>query len=342
MTDAATFIAGMPKGELHMHLEGTIDAARRETLAHRNGITLAARGGSDSGETQAYTSLEDFLRVYYEGLEVLVEERDFHELTLAFLTRCRDENIVYAELSFDPQPHLARNVPIEHVMNGIQSAREDAQSALGIQSNLIMCVNRDRPLEEAWPLFDAVRPWRDQIVGFGLDSAEHGNPPSKFAALYERARDEGYRLTAHCDVDQEDSIEPIRQCLSLLGVERIDHGVNSLEDPGVIDQLRARNICLTVCPTWRSSDPGPRRLRRLRQLYEAGVRVTLNTDDPALFPSGYLTHLMTRVHQDGDYTLSDMLSFSRNAFLGSFATHETITGCIAQLDAYAEQHGITQ
>ena len=253
-------------------------------------------------------------------MEVLRTERDFHDLTATYLRRCRDENTIYAELSFDPQPHLARGVAPEAFMGGILAAVDEARERLGVSSNLILCVNRDRPLDEAWPLFDILRPWRDRIVGFGLDSAERGNPPRKFAALFDRARAEGYRLTAHCDVDQENSIEHIRQCLDLLRLERIDHGVNAVEDPRVVETLIERDICLTVCPTFRPGDPGPRRLRRLRQLFDAGVRVTVNTDDPALFASGYLTEpAESAVRAHGGYSRAEIAALMRNAFLGSFA-----------------------
>ena len=339
MTDMESYIAGMPKAELHLHIEGTIGPAQKMELARRNNIALPYKDEDEVVAAYDYADLEDFLRIYYEGIQVLVTERDFHEITRTFLGRCREENIIYVEISFDPQPHLARDVPFEAFMGGILAARAEARESFGVASNLIMCVNRDRPLDEAMPLFDQVRPWRDQITGFGLDSSERGNPPVKFTELYARARDEGYRLTAHCDVDQENSVQHIWQCLDVLGVERIDHGVNALEDPTLIEALKARDICLTVCPTWRPCDPAPRRTDRLKQMFDRGLRVTVNTDDPGLFASGYLTHTLTGVQQASGYTKADMTALARNAFLGSWAAGDEKAEFLDRLSTYAEASG---
>ena len=339
MSDIEAFIADMPKAELHLHLEGTIAREQRQILARRNGVTLPDAGENDSSATGDYADLEDFLRVYYDGLRVLVTERDFHEVTRTLFARCRDNRIIHVEISFDPQPHLARGVPIEAVMRGILAARAEARAELGISSALIVCVNRDRPLEEAMPLFDLVRPWREHITGLGLDSAERGNPPVKFTEVYERGRAEGYRLTAHCDVDQENSVQHIRQCIEVLGVERIDHGVNALEEPALVETIRAAGICLTVCPTWRPGDPGPRRTRRLRRLFDLGVRVTVNTDDPALFASGYLTRTLTAVQAASGYSKSEIVALMRNAFLGAWVSEDERAGMLRALSAYAAHNG---
>ena len=339
MSDIEAFIAGMPKAELHLHLEGTIGRDHRLALARRNGVTLADAGESGSRATGNYADLEDFLRVYYDGIRVLVTERDFHEATRALFERCRDNRIVHVEISFDPQPHLARGVPVEAVMGGILAARSEGYAELGISSTLIMCINRDRPLGEAFPLFDLVRPWREHITGVGLDSAERGNPPIKFTEVYDRARAEGYRLTAHCDVDQENSVRHIRQCIEVLGVERIDHGVNAIEDPALVETIRDREICLTVCPTWRPGDPGPRRTRRLRRLFDLGVRVTVNTDDPALFDSGYLTRTLTAVQAASGYSKSEMVALMRNAFRGAWVGEDGRARMLDRLSAYAARAG---
>jgi len=333
------FIAGMPKAELHLHIEGTIGPAQKIALARRNGVALPYADEAAVLDAYDYVDLEDFLRIYYEGIQVLVTEADFHELARTFYARCRDENIVYVDISFDPQPHLVRNVPIEAVMGGLVAAKTEARDAFGVSSNLIMCVNRDRPLEDALPLFDMIRPWRDHVIGLGLDSAERGNPPAKFADLYDRARAEGYRLTAHCDVDQENSVEHIRQCLDVLGVERIDHGVNALEDPDLVRTLEDREICLTVCPTWRPCDPAPRRTDRLKEMFDLGLRVTVNTDDPGLFASGYLTNTLQGVQKASGYSRADMVALMRNAMLGSWATDVEKKDMLARLARYAEAAG---
>ena len=336
MAGPEDFIAAIPKAELHLHIEGTLGPALRVELARRNGLPVPDVDPEADTRGYDYASLEEFLAIYYDGMEVLRTERDFYDLTAAYLRRCRDENTIYAELSFDPQPHLARGVAPEAFMDGILAAVDEARGDRSVSANLILCVNRDRPLDEAWPLFDILRPWRGRIVGFGLDSAERGNPPRNFAALFDRARAEGYRLTAHCDVDQENSIDHIRQCLDLLRLERIDHGVNAVEDPRVVETLIERDICLTVCPTFRPGDPGPRRLRRLRELFDAGVRVTVNTDDPALFASGYLTDLLKAVQAHGGYSRAEIAALMRNAFVGSFAEEAEKRAMIGRLDRFLE------
>ena len=328
------FIEGMPKAELHLHIEGTIGPEKKIELAERNSIELPYKNEEEVISSYNYTDLDDFLRIYYEGIKLLITERDFYEITSSFLKRCNKENIVYVEISFDPQPHLARKIPFEVFMGGILAAREEARDEIGVTSNLIMCVNRDRPVEEAFSLFDKVMPWRDEITGFGLDSSEFNNPPLKFADLYRRAQLDGYRLTAHCDVDQKNSVQHIWQCIDVLGVERIDHGVNSLEDPMLIDALKERDICLTVCPTWRPCDLKPRRTDRLKRLFELGVRVTVNTDDPGLFSSGYLTNTLCGVQSASGYSKSEMTKLMQNAFLGSWVSEEEKNGFLEQLSDY--------
>tara|TARA_B100000700_G_scaffold326346_2_gene437634 strand:+ start:64 stop:1089 length:1026 start_codon:yes stop_codon:yes gene_type:complete len=334
MTDMEIFIEGMPKAELHLHIEGTISPEKKIELAARNSIKLPYKNEEEVISSYNYTDLDDFLRVYYEGINILITERDFYEITSAFLKRCEKENIVYVEISFDPQPHLARKIPFEVFMGGILAAREDARNEIGVNSNLIMCVNRDRPIEEAFLLFDKVFPWRDEIIGFGLDSSELNNPPLKFLDLYRRAKLDGYRLTAHCDVDQKNSVQHIWQCINVLGVERIDHGVNSLEDPMLIETLKERDICLTVCPTWRPCDLKPRRADRLKRLFELGVKVTINTDDPGLFSSGYLTNTLCGVQRESGYSKSEMIKFMQNAFLGSWVSREEKDRFLKQLSKY--------
>mgnify|MGYP006117519245 FL=1 len=334
MTDMEMFIEGMPKAELHLHIEGTIGPEKKIELAERNSIELPYKNEEEVISSYNYTDLDDFLRIYYEGIKLLITERDFYEITSSFLKRCNKENIVYVEISFDPQPHLARKIPFEVFMGGILAAREEARDEIGVTSNLIMCVNRDRPVEEAFSLFDKVMPWRDEITGFGLDSSEFNNPPLKFADLYRRAQLDGYRLTAHCDVDQKNSVQHIWQCIDVLGVERIDHGVNSLEDPMLIDALKERDICLTVCPTWRPCDLKPRRTDRLKRLFELGVRVTVNTDDPGLFSSGYLTNTLCGVQSASGYSKSEMTKLMQNAFLGSWVSEEEKNAFLEQLSDY--------
>ena len=339
MPDMRDFIAGLPKAELHLHIEGTIGPQQMLDFAGRNGVAIPYRTIDDVVAAQNYGNLEEFLAFYYAGLRVVVTERDFHDLTWTFLQRCQAENIVYVEISFDPQPHLARGIAFEEFFNGIQHARETGASDLGVASNLILCINRDRDADDAMRVLDLARPFRDCIAGVGLDSAEKDNPPIKFKDVYRRARDDGYRLTAHCDVDQENSVQHIWQCLDELGVERIDHGVNALEDPALIDELKRREVCLTVCPTWRPSDAAPRRTERLRRMFDLGLRVTANTDDPGLFASGYLTNLLIGIQEASSYTRTEMARFMRNAFDGAWISDDERSRFLDRLDAYVSEAG---
>ena len=339
MSDIDAFIAGMPKAELHLHLEGTIGPEQRLALARRNGVTLTEAAEDDSSNTGDYADLEDFLRVYYDGIRVLVTERDFHEVTRALFERCRDNRIIHVEISFDPQPHLARGVSIEAVMRGILAARAEARAELGIGSTLIMCINRDRPLAEAMPLFDLVRPWCEHITGLGLDSAERGNPPVKFTEVYGRARAEGYRLTAHCDVDQENSVQHIRQCIEVLGVERIDHGVNALEDPISSRPSREAKFASRCVRRGDPAIPGRDAPAACGGCSTSGSGVTVNTDDPALFASGYLTRTLTAVQATGDYSKIEMVALMRNAFLGAWVDEDERARMLERLAAYAARDG---
>ena len=317
------FIKGLPKAELHLHIEGTLTPARRLRLAKQNGIRLpheteaAIIAAQDFGGATPADTLRNFLAFYYEGLKVLLTEQDFHDVALDYLRTCRDDNVRYAEISFDPQPHLARGVAFGAVIEGLR-AGITAAGALGVEAQLIMCINRDLSVASALAMLDAARPWRDRIAGFGLDSLEEGNPPAKFETVYARARAEGYRLTAHCDVDQKDAVAHIRDCLELLKVERIDHGINCLEDEHLLATLIERGICLTACPTWRLSDPAPRRVERIRTMFERGLKVTLNSDDPGLFTSGTLGHMLPPVAAAGGFCEDELAQLMINAFEGAW------------------------
>lgn len=318
------FIAGLPKAELHVHIEGTLTPTRRWQLAAKNGMklpyvdvaALVASMRFDAPDAPSY--LQKFLTAYYEGIEVLRTAEDFRDLTLDYLERCRAEQVVYAELSFDPQAHTSRGVALGTVMEGLSEGRRIGAEKLNVETNLILCINRDRPLDTAFAALAEARTFRDQITGFGLDSDELDNPPIKFRELYDLARSEGYRLTAHCDVDQPATRENIHQCLAILKVERIDHGINSIEDPALIDAARARGITFTTCPTWRQIDSAPRRVDRIRVMQDLGLKVTLNSDDPGLFASGTMGKMLPAVMVAGGFSEAQMGQFMINAFEGAW------------------------
>ena len=301
MTDMKRFIEGMPKAELHVHVEGTLEPELKFDLARRNAIELPYRSVEEMRAAYDFDDLPSFLKMYYEGMGVLRTEQDFYDLTTAYLTKAHSQNVIYAEIFFDPQAHTSRGIAYDTVIRGIRRAQEDAEDKLGIRTQLIMCFLRDMSAESAMATLEQSLPYKDWIVGVGLDSDEKGNPPIKFKAVFARARAEGYRLTMHCDVDQENSTRHIRQTLEDIGVERIDHGVNALEDEALCREIVRRGLALTVCPISNKcitgqpqgpggsahagdGDQGNRQLRRSR------VFPGLHPREPRCDPGGGRSH----------------------------------------------------
>jgi adenosine deaminase len=326
------FIAAMPKAELHMHIEGTVSAAKVLELAERNGVDIPYASEPEILAAQDYgtPALENFLDYHYMCSSVLRDGRDVYEITRDFLNKCLAENIRHVEMFFDPQQHIDRGVSFDALMDAMTTACK----ASDVSTGLIMCMNRDRSLDSAMEMLDLADKHRSNIIGVGLDSYEEDNPPIKFQDFYDRAREEGYRLTAHCDCDQKNAVEHANQCVHKLGLERIDHGLHVLDDPELIEVVRERNITLTMCPTWRPSDPEPRRLKALRKMLDLGLPVCLNTDDPEEFANRYLTNLMQRVQQDGGFDAEDMTQFMRNAFRGSWIGDEQRAAHLEELEAH--------
>lgn len=335
------FIFGLPKAELHLHIEGTLSLDMKRKFAKRNGLNLGEASfsplrtpGGSSSKSLDIQQYKMFLGLYSEGLKVLHTVDDFYELTYAYYERCKANNIIYTEISFDPQAHTDRGIAFETVVEGIQAARVDASSKLGIHSQLIMCINRDLPLDSAIRMIESARPHRHIIAGVGLDSVEDGHPPIKFKRAYDLARSEEYRLTAHCDVDMTFAAEHVRQCIEDLGVLRIDHGINVLDEPTLVTAALERAVCFTACPTWRDGDPAPRRVDRIRKMADLGLHVTLNTDDPGYFASGYMNTMLPEVAKCGTLGEADLTQFMRNAFNGAWVTKEERSGFLRQLDDY--------
>jgi adenosine deaminase len=350
MTIASTdFIAGLPKAELHLHIEGTLTQDLKRKLAARNKIDLGDKtftalevsGTAQSGSQRpldqqalGIAQYKMFLDLYYEGLKVLHTEEDFRDLIRDYLRSCKADNILYAEIMFDPQAHTDRDVPMSVVMNGLIQGHKDGARDFGVENNLIMCINRDRPADSAMRMIEDAEPWREHIMGLGLDSVEDGHPPTKFQAHYDLARARGYRLTAHCDVDMVDAVKHIGECLNDLRVERIDHGINILENERLMDQAMERGICFTTCPTWRTGDPKPRRVDRIRQMLERGLTVTLNTDDPGYFASGLMNHMLGPVVAEGAFTEDELATFMVNAFESAWLPRTTRERYVGMVRGY--------
>ena len=297
-----SFIETMPKAELHLHLEGTLEPGLRNELAARNGLPLAA-------VQQDYTDLTSFLAAYYQAMDVLRTEQDFYDLAMAYFVKASEQQVVYAEVFFDPQAHTSRGIPFDTVINGIDRARNDAP--LPVQ--LIMCFLRDKDAGDAMRTLEQATPHKHKIKGVGLDSDERDNPPVKFKHVFAAARQEGYRLTMHCDVDQQDSVRHIWQCLDEIGVERIDHGVNCLEDKALVDRLSRDEIGLTVCPISNRWVTDGLKAAELKSMLDHGLKATVNSDDPAYF-GGYITENFAEVARAAGLTQQEVEQLASNAF----------------------------
>ena len=313
MDDMQDFIEGLPKAELHLHIEGTLEPELKFALAERNGVVLPASSVEEMRDAYDFDDLPSFLNVYYEGMSVLIKEEDFFDLTFAYLVKAHSQNVRYAEIFFDPQAHTSRGISFDTVIRGVQRAQDQGRHQLGIDSQLIMCFLRDMSAESAAETLEESIPYEDWIVGVGLDSDEKGNPPSKFTEVFARARELGYRLTMHCDVDQENSVDHIWQCLTDIGVDRIDHGVNALEDDRLVDELLSRGIALTVCPISNGYVTDGTKAMAIKEMLERGLKVTINSDDPAYFP-GYILENFIVAQREAGLTEDQLVQLTRNAF----------------------------
>lgn len=316
MIDLATFVAGLPKAELHLHIEGTLEPELAFTLAERNAIDLPYSSVDELRAAYRFSNLQQFLDVYYACARVLVESRDFYDLTWAYLVRARADNVRHAEIFFDPETHTARGVAFETMVEGICQALDDAHGKLGLTSRLILCFLRHLDEANAFETLEAAMPHRDRIVGVGLDSGERGNPPSKFARVFRRAREAGFVPVAHAG--EEGPAEYVREALEVLKVRRIDHGNRALDDPGLIDELVHRQIPLTVCPLSNlklcvvdemASHP-------LKRMLDLGLCVTVNSDDPAYF-GGYVNDNYVAVAEALGLGKDDVVRLARNSIEAS-------------------------
>ncbi len=277
----------MPKAELHMHIEGSLEPELIFELARRNQVTLPYASEQALRAAYAFTDLQSFLDIYYAGASVLLQEADFFDMAMAYFRRAAADGVVHAEVFFDPQTHTSRGVPMGTVIQGLTRARQEAESTLGLSSALILCFLRHLSEEEAFTTLDAALPWREHFIGVGLDSSERGQPPEKFSRVFARCRALGLYLVAHAG--EEGPAAYIRTALDDLQVQRIDHGVRCVEDPALVSELARRQIPLTVCPlsNVKLCVYPDMASHRLPQLLHAGLCVTVNSDDPAYF-GGYV------------------------------------------------------
>jgi adenine deaminase len=310
-------IRRLPKVELHLHIEGTLEPEMMFSLAAKHGIALPFHSVDAVRAAYDFSDLQSFLDLYYAGCNVLRDRRDFYALAMAYFTRAHADNVVHAELFFDPQTHTARGIAMEVVIAGLRDAMEDALRRYGITSELILCFLRHLSEEDAFATLDAALPFRSDIVGVGLDSGERDNPPSKFERVFARARALNLRPVAHAG--EEGPAAYIREALDLLRVERIDHGVRCDEDPALVERLVREQIPLTVCPLSNLKLCVVRDLRdhNLARLLRRGVAVTINSDDPAYF-GGYIADNYRATAAALELTPDELITIADNAVRASF------------------------
>ena len=334
--DLASFIRQLPKAELHVHIEGTLEPQMMFDLAQRNGIDVPFGSVDEIRAAYDFTSLQSFLDIYYQGAEVLVTEQDFYDLMFAYLERAHGDGVRRAEIFFDPQTHTARNIKFGIFMSGFSRAIDDAAGRWGISAGLIMCFLRHLPPEEAVATWHEAEPFTDQIIGVGLDSSEVGNPPEWFVDAFRLAREAGLHAVAHAG--EEGPPAYVIGALESLHVERIDHGVRSLEDSEIVERLVSDQIPLTMCPLsnikLRVFDEMPD--HNLKQLLDLGVKVTINSDDPPYF-GGYVLDNYVAAAQGLGLSRSDLVQLARNSIEAAFISDAVKAGLLAEIEIVASE-----
>ncbi|AMO57837.1 adenine deaminase [Endozoicomonas montiporae] len=325
-------INALPKAELHLHIEGTLEPELMFELAARNNIELPHSSVEEVRQAYEFSDLQSFLDIYYAGAGVLQTSQDFYDLTWAYLLRCQRDNVVHTEIFFDPQTHTDRGISFEAVITGIHSALRDGEQKLGITSEIILCFLRHLSAEAAMDTLELSRPWHQWIIGVGLDSSEMGHPPEKFKAVFDKAREHGLKTVAHAG--EEAPADYIWGAINSLGAERIDHGVRCEEDSHLVGYLVENQIPLTVCPLSNEKLKVVKRLEdhNLKSMLNKGLLVTVNSDDPAYF-GGYVNDNYRAIKAALSLTDDDIYQLVKNSFHASFITDELRAGYLQQLES---------
>lgn len=320
----------LPKAELHLHIEGTFEPELMFEIARRNQVNIRFKSVAEIKEAYNFHNLQSFLDIYYEGAGVLLHERDFYDLTMAYLKRCQEDNVVHTEIFFDPQTHTDRGVSFATVFNGIHAALQDAKKEWGITSHMIMCFLRHLSEEEAFKTLNESLPFKKHILAVGLDSSEVGHPPAKFQRVFEAAIKEGYLTVAHAG--EEGPPAYIWEALDLLKVKRIDHGVRSIEDDKLMKRIIDEKIPLTVCPLSNLKLCVFKKLsdHNLKKLLHLGVKVTINSDDPAYF-GGYANQNFIETAEALNLTTDEIKTIAANSFEASFLSETEKQSWIAKI-----------
>ncbi|MDH5924938.1 adenosine deaminase [Vibrio lentus] len=328
-----SFIKKLPKVELHLHIEGTLEPELMFELAKRNNVSIPFENPDQVREAYQFHNLQSFLDIYYQGANVLIQQRDFYDLTWAYLLKCQQDNVVHTEIFFDPQTHTERGIGFDTVVGGITQALQKAEQELGISSQLIMCFLRHLDEDSAFETLKQALPYKDKIIAVGLDSSEQGNPPEKFKHVFQEAINQGFLTVAHAG--EEGPAQNISDALSLLGITRIDHGVRCVEDDDLMEQLIAKRTPLTVCPLSNTKLKVFETMQQhnIVKLLRKGLCVTINSDDPAYF-GGYMNDNFLAVANAHPLTKSELAQFSINAIEASFVSPQARQELTAQVRQY--------
>ena len=314
-------IKRLPKAELHLHIEGSLEPELMFRLAKKNQIEIPYKDIEDVRNAYNFTNLQTFLDIYYAGANVLITQDDFYDLTWEYILKCVEDNVIHTEIFFDPQTHTARGVAFETVITGIKRALADAKAQYGITSCIIMCFLRHLSQEEAFETLEQALPFKDDIIGVGLDSSELGNPPSKFIEVFKKAKEEGFKLVAHAG--EEADFSYIYEALDLLDISRIDHGVQSIKSAELMQRLKDEQMPLTVCPNsnieLRVFDTYKE--HNIKELLDYGLNITVNSDDPAYF-KGYINQNFINISENLPLTEEDIITLVKNSFRSSFISDE--------------------
>jgi adenine deaminase len=333
MTDLYRFIVGLPKAELHLHIEGSLEPELMFALAERNGVAIPYASVEELRAAYRFSNLQDFLDIYYAGTRVLCTRQDFHDLAAAYFARAAADGVVHAEIMFDPQAHTDRGVPMEDVIGGLSDAIAAAQASDGMSARLIMSFMRHLSEESAFETLEAAGPWLDRITAVGLDSSEQGFPPSLFARVYAAARAKGLKLTAHAG--EEGPPGYVTEALDLLGADRIDHGNRALEDAALVERLAAARVPMTVCPlsNLKLCVVGDLADHPIDTMLAKGLHACVNSDDPAYF-GGYIADNYRAVAEARGLGKAELTQLARNSFTGAFLDPDAIASHLASIDAF--------
>ena len=336
IAERIAFARRLPKAELHLHIEGSLEPDMLMALARRNAIDIPFRTVEEIRKAYDFSNLQDFLDIYYQGMNVLRTEEDFFDLAMAYLNRARADNVRHAEIFFDPQGHTARGVSFDTAISGILTALSMSRAQFGMTTKLIMCFLRHLPEEDAFATLREAEPWLDRIAAVGLDSSEVGHPPSKFARVFKASRERGLKLIAHAG--EEGPPDYVADAIDSLDVDRIDHGNRALEDDALVERLRASGMTLTLCPLSNLRLGVVRDMREhpVKRMLDLGLKATVNSDDPAYF-GGYVMANYAAVIDALDLSADDIRTLARNSFEGSFLSEGQKRAHLAAIDKVPAQ-----